>query len=109
MSAWTPLSFIDHSRMAYANMVRPRGDGGDFIIGDHRGEFMIELHYLDERFCSPKLTCFSDGVDALKSLLVTLRTKGKGLDWLLADVKHSADFSRRLIELGLRDASEKPL
>lgn len=109
-----PLAFIDHNRQGYAGHV-PVPCEGDFMIGDYLeaggvgplGEFKIALHWLGTRhgMLDPQLCVFGDGAGALKELLGLVGD----LSALLGPVADHEEFSRRLLELGLRDASHTPL
>lgn len=109
-----PLAFIDHHRQNYAGRV-PVPCEGDFMIGDYledggvgpRGEFKIVLHWLGagHGMLDPQLCVFGDGAGALEELLGF----GGGLAGLLGPVADHEEFSRRLLELGLRDVSHTPL
>ncbi|HWB69444.1 MAG TPA: hypothetical protein VG518_05660 [Solirubrobacterales bacterium] len=109
-----PLAFIDHQRQDYAEHVPVSGEG-EFLIGDYlkdggvgeRGGFRVALHWLGSRhgLLDPQLCVLGDGAGALEELLGLLG----GLTGLLEPVADHGEFSRRLLELGLRDASNKPL
>lgn len=109
-----PLAFIDHHRQDYAGHV-PVPCEGDFMIGDYLeagglgplGEFKIVLHWLGARhgILDPQLRVFGDGAGALQELLGLVGD----LSALLGPVAGHEEFSRRLLELGLRDASHTPL
>ncbi len=109
------LSFIDHDRQRYAAKVR-LGNQGEILIGDHRkgggvgplGEFRIVLHDLGDRGgrLHPQLCVFGDGAAALG---VLLGREGADLAALLAPAAGHEALSRRLLALGLPDASDTPL
>jgi hypothetical protein len=109
------LAFIDHDRQDYADRVAVPCDG-DFLIGDYQdgggvgqlGEFKIQLHYLGDRngMLPAQLCVFGDGAAAFA---VLLDLAGGDLGRLLSPVINSEEFSRRLLDLGLRDASHTPL
>jgi len=109
-----PLAFIDHHRQDYAELVSVPHEG-EFLIGDYLegggvgdlGEFKIALHWLGSRhgMLDPQLCVFGDGSQALEVLLGLFGD----LSGLLAPVADHEEFTRRLLELGLRDASDKGL
>jgi len=109
------LAFIDHHRQDYAERV-PVPHDGEFLIGDYRegegvgagGEFKVVLHYLgDSRgMLVPQLCVFGDGAAAVA---VLLELAGGDLARLLRPVEGRDEFSQRLLDLGLRDASHTPL
>lgn len=112
------LAFIDHHRQDYAGKV-PMPLGGEFLIGDYRdedggvlvgelGEFKVLLHQLGDRQgrLEPQLCVFGDGAAALG---VLLRLAGGDLARLLRPVEGRDEFSRRLLDLGIRDGSHTPL
>jgi hypothetical protein len=110
------LAFIDHRRQDYAKHVEPLG-ATDFMIGDYGdgsggtgewGEFLVVLHHLPAptdrgRALYPQLRVFGDGVLAL---LEFIRLGGLTS---LEDVYNGPAFSQRLLTLGLRDLSDRPL
>jgi hypothetical protein len=109
------LSFIDHDRQRYAAKVR-LPQAGEILVGDYLegggtgrlGEFRIALHDLGHRggLLQPQLCVFDDGAAALAALL---GSGGADLGTLLAPVGGHEALSRRLLALGLRDASDTPL
>jgi len=109
------LSFIDHDRQRYAAKVRLPQEG-EILVGDYAegggtgrlGEFRIALHDLGHRggLLQPQLCVFDDGAAALAALL---GPAGADLGTLLAPVGGHEALSRRLLALGLRDASDTPL
>jgi hypothetical protein len=109
-----PLAFVDHHRQDYAERV-PVPHEGEFLIGDYLqgggvgdlGEFKIVLHWLgaSHGMLDPQLCVFGDGAEALEALLGLCGD----LSGLLAPVADHEEFSRRLLDLGLRDASHKAL
>lgn len=112
------LAFIDHHRQDYAGKV-PMPHEGEFLIGDYRddrggflvgelGEFKVLLHQLDHRrgLLEPQLCVFGDGAAAFA---VLLGLADGDLAQLLRPVAGRDEFSRRLLDLGIRDASHKPL
>lgn len=113
-----PLAFIDHHRQDYAEQVSVPCEG-EFLIGDYRdedggvlvgelGEFKVQLHHLGDRrgTLDAQLCVFGDGVGALA---VLFDLAGGDLGGLLSPVGDRDEFSRRLLDLGLRDASHAPL
>lgn len=110
-----PLAFIDHHRQNYADAV-PAEEDGDFLIGEYAegdqgtgrlGEFKILLHRFDRQpMLSPKMCVFGDATGALARIT---QLAGGSLTDLLSDVGSRDEFSRRLLALGLRDASDKPM
>lgn len=120
MSATTTLAFIDHARQDYADAV-PIDFAAEFLVGDYGGigegvgelgEFKIAIHDLrdvgggNRDDLTPQLCVFGDGAAAVFELTELC---GGNLADLLADVRDADAFSRRLLALGLRDASDKPL
>jgi hypothetical protein len=109
------LAFIDHHRQDYAEQV-PVLYEGEFLIGDYAdgggvgalGEFKVVLHYLGDRrgMLVPQLCVFGDGSAAFA---VLLGLAGGDLARLLRPVPGRDEFSRRLLDLGIRDASHTPL
>jgi hypothetical protein len=109
------LAFIDHHRQDYAERV-PVPHEGEFLIGDYGdgqgvaelGEFKIVLHYLGDRrgMLVPQLCVFGDGAAAFA---VLLGLAGGDLSRLLRPVAGRDEFSQRLLDLGVRDASHTPL
>jgi hypothetical protein len=109
------LAFIDHHRQDYAEQV-PVPHEGEFLIGDYcdsggvgeLGEFKVVLHYLGDRrgMLVPHLCVFGDGAAAFA---VLLGLAGGDLARLLRPVAGRDQFSQRLLDLGIRDASHKPL
>lgn len=109
-----PLAFIDHQRQDYAERVPVSGEG-EFLIGDYLegggvgtiGAFKISLHWLGARYgmLDARLSVFGDGAGALKEMLGLVGD----LAGVLGPVADHEEFSRRLLELGLRDASDTPL
>lgn len=110
-----PLAFIDHHRQDYAERV-PVPHDGEFLVGDYgdgggvgpRGEFKIVLHYLGDKRGTlvPQLCVFGDGAAAFG---VLLGLAGGDLARLLRPVAGRDEFSRRLLDLGVRDSSHTPL
>lgn len=110
-----PLAFIDHHRQDYAEQV-PVPHDGEFLIGDYGdgggvgalGEFKVVLHYLGDRrgMLVPQLCVFGDGAAAFA---VLLDLAGGDLARLLRPVEGRDEFSRRLLDLGVRDGSHMPL
>jgi hypothetical protein len=108
------LAFIDHDRQRYADRVR-LPHAGEFLVGgllDHDGvgplgELRIVLHELGDRRgrVDAQLCVFGDGTGALSALL----DAAGDLSALLSPVAGRAELSRRLLALGLRDASDIPL
>lgn len=109
------LSFINHDRQRYATKVRLTNEG-EILVGDYLegggtgrlGEFRIALHDLGhrDRLLHPQLCAFGDGAAALGTLL---GLEGADLAALLSPVAGHEALSRRLLALGLRDASDTPL
>jgi hypothetical protein len=109
------LAFIDHHRQDYAERV-PVPHEGEFLIGDYGdgggvgalGEFKVALHYLGDRrgMLIPQLCVFGDGAGAFR---VLLGLAGGDLARLLRPVEGRDAFSRRLLDLGIRDGSHTPL
>lgn len=109
-----PLTFIDHHRQDYAEQV-PVSHEGEFLIGDYGddqgvgelGEFKVVLHYLGDKrgMLVPQLCVFGDGSAAFAVLLVLA---GGDLARLLRPVAGRDGFSRRLLDLGIRNASHTP-
>jgi hypothetical protein len=112
------LAFIDHHRQDYAEQV-PVPHEGEFLIGDYGdygdsggvgelGEFKVVLHYLGDRrgMLVPQLCVFGDGAAAFAVLLGLV---DGDLARLLRPVAGRDEFSQRLLDLGIRDASHTPL
>jgi hypothetical protein len=106
------LAFIDHARQRYAEKVRLPNEG-EILIGEYLegggtgplGEFRIVLHDLGDRRgrLHPQLCIFGDGTAALDALL---GLDDADLGALLLPVAGHEDLSRRLLALGVRDASD---
>jgi hypothetical protein len=109
------LAFIDHERQRYAEKVRLPNEA-ELLVGEYLdgggtgplGEFRIVLHDLGDSggLLHPQLCLFGDGAAALDALL--------GLDeadlgTLLLPVAGHEALSRRLLALGVRDASDRVL
>jgi hypothetical protein len=109
------LAFKDHARQRYAEKVRLPNEG-EILIGEYLegggtgplGEFRIVLHDLGDRGgrLHPQLCLFGDGTAALDALL---GLDNADLGALLLPVAGHEDLSRRLLALGVRDASDKIL
>jgi hypothetical protein len=114
-AAGAGLSFIDHDRQRYAAKVRLPQEG-EILVGDYLegggtgrlGEFRIALHDLGHRggLLQPQLCLFDDGVAAFTAFLAL---KEADMAAILAPVAGHEALSRRLLVLGLRDASDTPL
>lgn len=109
------LAFIDHDRQRYAERV-PVPCEAEFLIGDYLdsggvgelGELKIQLHYLGDRRgrLVAQLCVFGDGAGALAALFALA---DGDLGGLLSLVNDHREFSHRLLDLGLRDASHSPM
>jgi hypothetical protein len=114
-AAGAGLSFIDHDRQRYAAKVRLPQEG-EILVGDYLegggtgrfGEFRIALHDLGHRggLLQPQLCLFDDGAAAFTAFLAL---EEADLAAILAPVAGHEALSRRLLALGLRDASDTPL
>lgn len=111
------LAFIDYDRQNYsreATTTEPKYCKGEFSIGSYypdggvgtRGEFKITLLDLGRpnRELTPHLHVFRDGIESMRELL-----EKTPAEELLADALDHKAFSRRLLEAGVEDASDKPL
>lgn len=98
------LSFTDQSRMKYSEQVAPR-EAGEFVIraeGDVGAEFTVVLHdFSNVDGLSPQMRVFGDAVVDLQAFIAV-----GGLTAIGREVKDPATFSLRLLDLGLRDASD---
>lgn len=108
------IAFVEHDREHHAGRV-PGPHAGEFLVGGYLdgggvgppGKLRIVLHDLggprgrmDVRLC-----VFGDGTGGLSALL---DATGGDLSALLSPVASRDGLSRRLTELGLRDASDTP-
>jgi hypothetical protein len=115
-AAGAGLSFIDHARQRYADKVRLSNEGeilvGEYLAGGEGvgalGEFRIAIHDLGHRggLLQPQLCVFDDGAAAFAAFLAL---EEADLAAILAPVADHGALSRRLLALGLRDASDTPL
>lgn len=111
-----PLRFIDYNRQRHAQH-SPIAGGGEFMIGDYLegggtgpdGEFKITLSDLGgypgrpRVAFDPHLGVFCDGIGALR------RAVEAGLLDALIPVEGREEFARRLLAIGIIDASDEPL
>jgi hypothetical protein len=116
-AAGAGLSFIDHDRQRYAAKVRLPQEG-EILVGQYLegggtgmlGEFRIALQDLGHRggggLLQPQLCLFDDGAAAFTAFLAL---EEADLAAILAPVAGHEALSRRLLALGLRDASDTPL
>ncbi len=106
------LGFYDHARQSYSDAV-PHAMAGEFMVGDYSertghgvgdlGEFKILLHDFGRGKLSPQIQFFGDAVQAIEEMR---RLCDGNLAVVLAEVVDAAQFSERLIGLGLRDVSD---
>lgn len=109
------MAFIDYDRQEYdrkKTTVEPFNCVGEFSIGNYDpeggvgegGEFKVNLWDLGAGGCHPHLSVFGDGLGALQETLETIP-----LEELLVWTPDHETFSRRLLDAGFTDRSDKPL
>jgi hypothetical protein len=102
------LTFSDQSRMSYSATVPPR-QAGEFIItvadDDAAAEFTVVLYsFRGAARLAPQIRAFGDATASLTAFIAV-----GGLKAIETDVVNVEEFSRRLLDLGLTDVSERPL
>ena len=109
-NAQLKLSFYDHHRQSYGHLLIDKA--AQFMVGDYDdeggtgGEFKItldRLHSLGRPALHPHLEVFGDSIGSLRAAIAA------GLLEQLGAVNTRDDFSRRLIDLGFRDRSDRPI
>lgn len=114
------LAFYDHHRQSYSHLPLRDRFVAEFMVGNYPdddeggvatgGEFMIGLHDFNRSYrqsgLTPQLCVFGDGLGSARILLALADAHEVPL---LDEVPDRDAFSRRLLSLGLRDASDKPL
>lgn len=107
------LSFYDHHRQRYGDQAIKHE--AEFMVGDYGrlnedqgldwgGEFKIALIKLGwQGELHPHLEVFGDATGSLQAAIAA------GLLPLLEPVKDRDEFARRLLSIGLRDRSDRPM